>query len=278
LYLSISPAYPPTYYTDPVPLVRAQEEYADEISGGFLKWFAGEIDLRNKSILDLGSGYGGRTVRYKELGASRSVGVEIAPAMVKEGIEFAKSKSADVEFVVGVGEDLSFPDNSFDIITSYDVFEHVENVHKVLDECCRVLRSGGILYAVFPPFYHPTGSHLDGFASKMPYANLLFSPKALMTAATAILEERGDRYRPSALRPHDKLWSLNGVTVKGFRRMVKSTGFSRSKVTYAPLFSPMNSKWRSWRMKYYACLFKPLRTIPLVQELFVHRIVCQLTK
>lgn len=277
-YLSIAPAHPPTYYTQPVPLVRAQEEYADEISGGFLKWFAGQIDLGNKSVLDLGSGYGGRTVRYKELGASRSVGLEITPAMVIEGLEFAKAKSVSVEFVEGVGEDLPFPDNSFDLITSYDVFEHVEDLHKVLNECCRTLKPGGALYAVFPPFYHPTGSHFDGFVSKMPYANVLFSPKTLMAAATSILEQRGDRYRPSALRPQDRLWSLNGATISGFRKMLSSTGFSCSTIFHAPLFSPMNSKWHNWKMKYYAFLFTPLRAIPLVRELFVHRIVCQLTK
>src|SRR5215469_383691 len=278
-YLSLSPTHPPAYYLQPVPLVRAREEYDDEKAGGFLKWFGhGGIRLRNAHLLDLGSGYGGRTVRYKELGAARAVGLEISKSMVNEGIEFARVKNLDVEFYEGVGENLPFENDSFDVILSYDVFEHIETMDDLLRECRRVLKPGGTLYAVFPPFYHPTGSHLDGFVSKMPYANVLFPSKPLMNAATAILIELNDPYRPTPLRKTDKLWALNGVTIASFRRFVRETAFSSASLSLAPLFSPMNSKWESWRMKFYAPFFRPLRHIPLVQELFVHRIVCKLTK
>lgn len=277
-YLSISQVPPPSYHVAQAPLQRAREEYKDELEGGFLKWFKDCINLQGSSVLDIGSGYGGRTVRYKELGASRAVGLEIAAPVVQEGIAFAASKGVEVEFYEGVGERLPFPDNSFDVITSYDVFEHVERVDLVLKESRRVLKPGGTLYAVFPPFYHPTGSHLDGFVSRMPYANLLFAPRTLMNAAMALLRERGDDYRPMALRPTDMLWTLNGVRIKSFEGMLKDVGFSSAKVDFAPLFSPMNSKWDSWKMKYYAFAFKPLRHVPLLRELFVHRIVCQLTK
>jgi ubiquinone/menaquinone biosynthesis C-methylase UbiE len=198
--------------------------------------------------------------------------------MVQEGSAFAESKGVEVEFLEGVGERLPFPDNSFDVVTSYDVLEHVENVHLVLKESRRVLKPGGTFYAVFPPFYHPTGSHLDGFVSKMPYANLFFRPQTLMNATLAVLGERGDDYRPMALRPADRLWTLNGVMIQSFENMLKDIGFSRAQVNYAPLFSRMNSKWDSWKMKYYAFAFKPLRHVPLIRELFVHRIVCRLTK
>jgi SAM-dependent methyltransferase len=276
-YLSISQTAPPSYHTTRVPLQRAAEEHQDELVGGFLKWFD-DINLLGRSVLDLGSGYGGRTVRFKELGASSVVGVEIAPPMVKEGMAFARAKQVNVEFLECVGERLPFPDNSFDVITSYDVMEHVERVDLVLRECKRVLRPGGTFYAVFPPFYHPTGSHLDGFVSKMPYANLFFAPQTLMNGAMALLRERGDDYRPMALRPTDRLWTLNGVIIRSFERILKDIRFSQAKVEYAPLFSKMNSKWDSWRMKYYAFAFRPLRHVPLLRELFVHRIVCQLTK
>jgi hypothetical protein len=46
----------------------------------------------------------------------------------------------------------------------------------------------------------------------------------------------------------------------------------------APLFSPMNEKWVRWKMRYYAPFFKPLRHIPLLNELFVHRIKLDITK
>ncbi len=277
-YLSLWPAHPPAYYTAPATLGRAREEYADELQGGFLKWFDKRIDMRGKRVLDLGAGYGGRTVRYKELGAKHVVGLEISLPPTEEGSQFAQSRSADVSFLVGIGELLPFTDNSFDIICSYDVFEHVEKLEPVLAECRRVLAPRGTLYAVFPPFYHPTSSHFDGFVSKMPYANLLFRPKTLMQAAEFVLSERADGYRPSPLRPTDRLWTLNGVTIHSWRRMVKASRFSQKKIVCAPLFSPMNSKWKEWKMRYYAFFFHPLRWIPLLNECFVHRLVCELTK
>src|SRR5712692_2598298 len=169
-YLSLWPALPSGNCLPALPLARAQIEYDDEVSGGFLEWFDGRIDLREKRVLDLGSGYGGRTARYKELGAARVTGLEIESRATDEGRDFAAARGVHASFVVSVGERLPFAEASFDIITSYDVFEHVENLSQVLNECWRVLAPGGTLYAVFPPFYHPMGTHFEGYVSKMPYA------------------------------------------------------------------------------------------------------------
>lgn len=69
-YLKLAPAFPPKRWTAPQPLERAQIEYDDEVAGGFLKWFPG-VNVRGFSIFDIGSGYGGRPARYRELGARR---------------------------------------------------------------------------------------------------------------------------------------------------------------------------------------------------------------
>lgn len=264
-------------YIAPDPLRNALEEYRDEVQGGFLKWFP-ELDLRGKAVLDIGSGYGGRTIRYKELGAHAVTGLEMFPSGVESGERFAELRGVEVTFVQGVGEALPFKSNSFDVITSYDVFEHVEDVEKVIRECRRVLKPQGTLYAVFPPFYHPTGSHFEGYLSHMPWANVLFTCKTLLEAAGDILMARNDGIRPNGLRPKDKLWALNGVTIGSFKGVLQRVQFATTDVEYAPLFSPLNSRWKSWRMHYYAFLFRPLRHMPLLNELFTHRIVCRLRK
>lgn len=44
---------------------------------------------------------------------------------------------------------LSFTDNSFDYILSFDVFEHIPNYQTAIQECARILRPGGeILFSV----------------------------------------------------------------------------------------------------------------------------------
>jgi SAM-dependent methyltransferase len=67
------------------------------------------------------------------------------------GYEF---KSGDV--VQGVRHEdvlnMSFPDNSFDLIVSNDVLEHVPSPEKALQECVRVLRPGGTMLVTIPFF------------------------------------------------------------------------------------------------------------------------------
>ena len=72
----------------------------------------------------------------------------------------------------------------------------------------------GRLLAVFPPYYYPGGSHLEGFVSRMPWPKVLFGRKTLIRAVEEILQERNDGYRPRAMRPRDKLWCLNGATIR----------------------------------------------------------------
>ncbi|MDD5328815.1 MAG: glycosyltransferase [Sulfuricella sp.] len=45
---------------------------------------------------------------------------------------------------------LTFPDNSFDYILSFDVFEHVPDYAKAFQECLRCLKSGGMLMFTVP--------------------------------------------------------------------------------------------------------------------------------
>lgn len=47
-------------------------------------------------------------------------------------------------------ENLSFSDETLDLIISNDVFEHVPNPAKAFSECARVLKPGGVMLATFP--------------------------------------------------------------------------------------------------------------------------------
>lgn len=254
-------------------------EYDDECAGGFLKWFT-DLDLVNKEVFDVGCGYGGRAVRYAELGAKRVVGCELFEHCCQQAGQFAKLKGlTGLDFIVAAGESLPFPNNSFEIITSNDVFEHVANVEDTLRECVRVLRPEGTLYAVFPPFYHPTGAHLNDFISWMPWANVLFRCETIMEAVMQILRERKSDLKPTPLRPADRMWCLNGATVSSVKKALQTLDkHADCELKLAPLFSPRNSRWEKWRMRWYAPLFEPLPHIPMVREMFTHRMVLRITK
>jgi SAM-dependent methyltransferase len=258
-------------------------EYEDEAENRgfhvFFDDFPRPLDVRGKRVLDFGCGYGGRTVRCSELGAASVTGLEVVPEMVEEGREFAKLKGCNVEFYLARGESMPFAGESFDIIFSYEAFEHVELLDRCLRECWRVLAPGGSLYAVFPPYYHPTGgSHLHGYISRSPLPNLFFSGRTLMEAAEELMRERNQKYRPPALRPTDPLWSVNGTTIRKFEKVVSRLKFSSLEVRYMPLICPMRKKWEKWHMKYYAWPFRVAARIPTLNEIFVERIVLCATK
>jgi len=277
-YLSLAPVHPPKYWIAPGPLERAKMEYEIEMSGRFFHWFP-HLNLQGKDVFEIGSGYGGSAVRFSELGARRVIGLEPFVRPCKEAKNFSSTMTAkNVSFVVGTGEQLPLQSDLFDVITSFDVFEHVEDLERVLDECVRVLKPGGTLYAVFPPFYHPTGAHLDTWISKMPWANVFFRCDTVIRAVNEILTVRNDRFQPNAMRPKDRLWALNGSTIRSVERLLNRKNYARAHLALFPLFSPANGNWNRWRMKYYAFAFKPLPYIPLLRELFVHRMVLTITK
>jgi SAM-dependent methyltransferase len=276
-YLSIAPSFAPSYWRDAKPLERARMEYEDEVAGGFLGWWFPSLSIAGKDVLDLGCGYGGRSVRYAELGARSVTGIEPAERQCCEAREFADSRRIAATFVTGSGESLPLPADRFDCVLSYDVLEHVCDVQKTLVECLRVLRVGGSLYAIFPPFHHPTGCHFESWLSKMPWPNVLFPCPVLVKAGTEIISQRVDYYRPDGLRPTDRLWGLNGITIRKIRRIANGLDADFS-IQLAPLFSSKNRKWESWHMKYYAPLLAPLRYVPILQECFTHRILVTMTK
>ena len=69
-----------------------------------------------------------------------------APAM----LELARQKSPKVEFVVGDATELTFEDNTFDVVTMGFGILHIPNSERALTEAKRVLRPGGhFVYSVW---------------------------------------------------------------------------------------------------------------------------------
>ena len=66
-------------------------------------------------------------------------------------------------------EDLPFSDNSFDIVFSLAVFEHVQDIDLSIKEAIRVLRPGGIMFASVPNYNSRWEEHYDIYW--IPYMN-----------------------------------------------------------------------------------------------------------
>ncbi len=101
-------------------------------------------------VLDYGAGEG----KYLQLvrnikPAANLVGVDVRPPHAVPDFEF---------HTVAPGADLPFGANSFDLVVSCDVLEHVENLDHSLQEIHRVLRAGGSFIGFVPTEGGP-GAH-----------------------------------------------------------------------------------------------------------------------
>lgn len=86
-----------------------------------------------------------------------------------------RAKDAGVRTLKMDAAALDFPDDSFDLVFSYDAFEHFEDPAAVLAEITRVVRPGGHVFLWFGPLYlSPMGEHAYRTIS-VPYCQVLFT-------------------------------------------------------------------------------------------------------
>ncbi|MGL4883256.1 MAG: class I SAM-dependent methyltransferase, partial [Waterburya sp.] len=88
----------------------------------------------------------------------RVVGTNIYQGFPEQTV---KRRRPNNEFYYMDGQNLTFEDNSFDLVISLNVLEHIPNPAKYLQECDRVLRSGGYAYfSWYPVWSGATGHHI----------------------------------------------------------------------------------------------------------------------
>ena len=80
------------------------------------------------------------------------------------GLEYDFARAAEAGersplIVNGAGEGLPFPDNSFDMILSHEVLEHVRDDRQAVQEMLRVLKPGGRIALFVPNRGYPFETH-----------------------------------------------------------------------------------------------------------------------
>jgi len=240
------------------------------------KWFPNisSEELRGKSVLDLGCSNGGCFVYWKErYKFGEAKGIDIDPIFEEAGRLFAQQKGVDIEFLTGYGEALPYEPNSFDLIISFDVFEHVRDVAQVMKECFRVLKPGGKLLVIFPQYLQPLESH--SLITKLPCLHWIFSGETFTQATYDIFEERGkdaDWYalKSPYLEEWERLPTLNGISLHRFRQIIN---MNKSKIIFQNRKPILSTGRRSkeplfWLLKQFFIIPAHL---PLLEELFLDR-------
>lgn len=139
-------------------------DYKDFISGqtGENFWFKGKKELidilmknskeKNLNLLNIGAGTGADLDVINKYGNVYLIDInQEALNLIPEKMYFEK-KICDAT-------ELTYPDNFFDIVCSFDVFEHIKNDFKAVREIKRVLRKDGLLFFTVPAFNFLFSAH-----------------------------------------------------------------------------------------------------------------------
>jgi 2-polyprenyl-3-methyl-5-hydroxy-6-metoxy-1,4-benzoquinol methylase len=93
-----------------------------------------------RQVLDVGCAKGYLVYAFRELGVE-AYGVDISQYAISQSPESVRGylQNVDVEF-----EKLPFEDETFDMVTSLECMEHLQNPSHAVSEMARVLKPGGI--------------------------------------------------------------------------------------------------------------------------------------
>lgn len=246
-----------------------QFEKGNETIKFYLKQTTTDIMFRDKTVLDIGCGAGGKTIYYASLGARKIYGLEILEKYREEAQSLALKKGyADrFTFVCEDAAKTSFSDDTFDTIIMNDAMEHVDKPLDVLNECYRVLKPGGRLYLNFPPYNHPFGAHLSD-AIGIPWVHCLFSDKTLIRVYKELVNNLPDGkqridFRIASTESGEEYFSyINKMTIKRFNKILKQTSFNVFYYAEEPLRGILKSPAR----------------LPPLKEYLVKMVVCIMEK
>jgi SAM-dependent methyltransferase len=119
-------------------------------------------------VLDVGCGGGGMPLSLAEH-ASLVVGIDPFNRFGDAGIKLARERRlSNLKFALADGMALPFKSQSFDLLLSHAVIEHVADAARYLSECRRVMAPGARLYLSTAPYVSMAGAHLPRLAIPIP--------------------------------------------------------------------------------------------------------------
>ena len=171
--------------------LQAKADFVHEM----VKWGGLDQLPKGTQVLDVGCGFGGSTrILAKDYGFE-TTGITISPKQVQRATELTP-EDVPAKFQVDNALELSFPDNSFDVVWSIEAGPHMPDKAKYAQEMVRVLKPGGILVVadwnqrddrqrplnywerpvmrqLLDQWSHPSFSSIEGFSEEIAATGLI---------------------------------------------------------------------------------------------------------
>lgn len=109
-------------------------------------------DLHNKSVLDLGCGFGWHCLYAREQQANSVVGVDISEKMLQEARE--KTDDPAISYIQMPIEDIEFASEQFDVVISSLALHYVKSFEAIFRKVHTYLKPGGsFIFSVEHPIF-----------------------------------------------------------------------------------------------------------------------------
>ncbi|MGD1957666.1 MAG: methyltransferase domain-containing protein [Fulvivirga sp.] len=138
----------------------------------------------------------------------------------------------------GVGEHLPFEKAFFDVVDSWQTFEHVNDVDKCFSEIYRVLNSNGIAIVRAPSYMTFYEGHY-----KLPWLPMM--PASLAKVYLKLLK-----------RPLEGLQTFSNICFESLRRSAQSVGFSVINLNKLMYVNHLSKKFRMKKTKFIVPVFE----------------------
>lgn len=224
---------------------------------------------KGMNVLDVGCGRGDIVFFCAGKGAN-AVGIDYSPEGIKlAGKVYKKQKKAikrRASFHVMDAKKLTFPDNTFDVVISVDVFEHLyaEELEIALSEISRVLKPQGTLLV-----------HTEANKLYLNYTHRFYTYPVSTVLLFLNSFISGTKYGGLPRDPRNdlhKLQHVNEPTYFYLRRLFKRHHFQGSIYQIIGMLKPVIS----WKDRMYNCivLLSPLSYVPPLIYFFAYDYLC----
>ena len=222
---------------------------------------------RSLRYLDMGCGTGGLTLAFAKLGVRQITGVDFLPRNIDTARALARQIGVErqVQFIC---RDLRAwcPGEKYDVLLSFDAFEHIADPEAFLCKMTDFIAPGGIAILAFGPLFHsPFGDHMwDFFRLQIPWRGILFSEQA-------VLRVRRECFRSSdpAQRYREVAGGLNLMRYSEFLDSVRASGWEFDYLVVNTFLK---------RLPPLRFVSDILLRLPLLQDYFAHNVYAVLRR
>ncbi len=123
---------------------------------------------KNSRILEVGCAGGTQTIAFKQSGYEGAMGLDIDQRVLNIAVENSKKMNLPSDnFILGDAQNLPLSDQSYDMLFSVGVMEHLTDLHASLLEQKRVLVNDGWMIMAVPNRYCPWWTTIKKWRAKL---------------------------------------------------------------------------------------------------------------